>query len=529
MTFTLTFHGAAGCVTGFCARIATEHSTVLIDCGMFQGSKTLKTLNYQPFPFDAGRIDAVLLTHAHIDHSGLLPKLMLAGFEGPIYATAATRDLGAIMLVDAGGIQESEVDSLNRRNLRRGLPTVEPIYTADDGDRVASQFRKVKLGEPVQITDDVTATYWPAGHMLGSASIVVDVGPPGQTKRLLFSGDLGSGDSPFLDDPDAPAGVDHLIIESTYGDRDRPAVHNAARRRQLAQEAIAAHEAGGPLLIPAFAIERSQELLVDLLDLMAAGEVPTGDIFLDSPLAIRATKVFEARGWNPRTETNPFESLRPSERLRFLDSPAESDGLDRLRGWHVILAASGMCDAGRVRKHLKRLLWRGEATVLLCGYQATGTLGRLLADGAQRVSIRGDEVRVRARIRQLDAYSGHADAAGLVRWAKARLPIHGSVFIAHGEPEAAEGLRQRLGELGLAAERLLIPVLDDTFDVSQPAATLVAEGAPRLSARAVSTLDWHNQRAAFQMALGEALKSADSDADREKLLAALRDVLASNG
>lgn len=518
MTPTLTFHGAAGCVTGFCARLVTEHATVLIDCGMFQGSKTLKTLNYQPFPFDVGKVDAVLLTHAHIDHSGLLPKLMLAGFEGPIYATAATRDLAAVMLVDAGGIQENEVESLNRRNQRRGIPPVEPIYTAEDGKAVAAQFRKAKLGEPVTIAEGITATWWPAGHMLGAASIAVEVGPPGQTRTLLFSGDLGPGGSPFVDDPDGPVGVDHLIIESTYGDRERTGFDSASRRQQLAEEVRAAHDAGGPLLIPAFAVERSQELLVDLLELMDAGEVPKADIFLDSPLAIEATKVFQARGWRPGVQSNPFEALRPSNHLRFLSSPGESDGLDRLEGWHIILAASGMCDAGRVRKHLKRLLWRKEATVLLCGYQATGTLGRLLAEGALRVSIRGDEVRVRARIRQLDAYSGHADASGLVAWAKARTPVAGSVFIAHGEPDAAQGLKRRLAEAGFAEDRLLVPALDETFLLGEGPATLADQSPPRLPPRAAGSLDWHNQRAAFQLALGEALKAAPDDADRERML-----------
>lgn len=522
MTPTLTFHGAAGCVTGFCARLVTEHATVLIDCGMFQGSKTLKALNYQPFPFDVGKVDAVLLTHAHIDHSGLLPKLMLAGFEGPIYATAATRDLAAVMLVDAGGIQENEVESLNRRNQRRGIPPVEPIYTAEDGKAVAAQFRKAKLGEPVAIAEGVTATWWPAGHMLGSASIAVEVGPPGQAKTLLFSGDLGPGGSPFVDDPDAPAGVDHLIIESTYGDRERTGFDSASRRLQLAEEVRAAHAAGGPLLIPAFAVERSQELLVDLLELMEAGDVPEGDIFLDSPLAIEATKVFQARGWRPDAQANPFEALKPSKHLRFLSSPSESDGLDRLSGWHIILAASGMCDAGRVRKHLKRLLWRKEATVLLCGYQATGTLGRLLAEGAPRVSIRGDEVRVRARIRQLDAYSGHADASGLVAWAKARLPVSGTVFIAHGEPDAAQGLSARLVQAGFAAGRIAIPALDERFVLGEGGAVAAPQAAPRLPARAPGALDWHNQRADFQLRLGETLKAAASDAEREELLKGLQ-------
>lgn len=518
MGLKLTFHGAAGCVTGFCARLDTGSASLLIDCGMFQGSKTLKALNYDPLPFEAADIDAVLLTHAHIDHSGLLPKLMKAGYEGPIYATAGTRDLCAVMLPDAGGIQESEVRHLNRRNQRRGRPPVEPIYTARDAVRTLELFERVKLSEPTPIVPGVSATYWEAGHILGSASIELRVETPEGPVTLLFSGDLGPGGRDYSPDPEGPQGVDHLIVESTYGDRRRAMIDPATRRRILAEELTAAHAAGGPLLIPAFAVERSQELLADILTIMADGQAPEADIFLDSPLAIEATEVFRHRGWNRATGVNPFEGLYARDRLKFLRAPGESDALERLSGWHIILAGSGMCDAGRVRKHLKRLLWRQQATVLLAGYQAVGTLGRFLQDGAQRVRIQGDDVRVQARIRSLDIYSGHADADALVGWVKARQPVRGGIFLAHGEPEALQGLQERLVAAGVDAASLNIPALDQAFELRGTAISRDANVAPRLPAQAVASLDWHNERAALLLELDTLLEGARSDAARTAIL-----------
>jgi len=522
MNPTLTFHGAAGCVTGSCAELRTGDARLLVDCGMFQGSKTLKALNYEPFPFEPSSIDAVLLTHAHIDHSGLLPKLMRGGFRGPIFATAATRDLCEVMLADAGGIQESEVRFLNHRNEQRGRPLIEPIYTAKDAARVMGQFERIKLGETVGVAKGVTATFWEAGHILGSASIEVHTAAEPEPLKLLFSGDLGPGGSEFVADPRGPSGVDHLILESTYGDRERTEADASARRRLLAKALVDAHAAGGPLLMPAFAVERTQELLADLLTVMDSGEAPQGDIFLDSPLAIEATEVFLERGWNPEAGRNPFLDVRPSSRLRFLRKPWESDGLERLKGWHVILAASGMCEAGRVRKHLKRLLWRKEATVLLPGFQAAGTLGRLLADGAERVTIQGDEVRVRARVETLDVYSGHADARALVAWAEGRRPIAGSVFLNHGEPEAVRGLRGRLIGAGFAADQLLSPTVDTTFRLGAHRAEAEEGAQPRIAPEAASALDWHNARAEFLLALNQALEEASNDAERAAMLRRLR-------
>jgi metallo-beta-lactamase family protein len=526
MSVTLSFHGAAGCVTGFCARLKTPDADLLIDCGMFQGSKTLKRLNYDAFPFDARAVDAVLLTHAHIDHSGLLPKLMRAGFEGPIHATAGTRDLCGIMLADAGDIQESEVRHLNRRNQQRGRPLVEPIYTARDAERVMRQFSKVKLNDPTFVMPGVKATFWEAGHILGSSSIELEVATEAGPVRLLFSGDLGAGGRDYSPDPEGPSGVDHLILESTYGDRERPTLDGTARRRLLADELNAAHAAGGPALIPAFAVERSQELLADILMLMEDGQVPDGPIFLDSPLAIEATEIFQKRGWNRATNSNPFQGLHVGERLKFLRHPSESDAIEQLRGWHVIMAASGMCDAGRVRRHLKRLLWRRDATVMLSGYQAAGTLGRILQEGAKRVSIQGEEVQVRARVRSVDVYSGHADARGLTAWAQARGPVAGEVFLLHGEPAGREGLRARLAAAGFDPARIAAPAMDEAFDLTPAAATRAADAGARIAPAAAAQQDWHNARARLLLDLDRQLDAARSDEARERLLADLASALA---
>ena len=522
MSLDLTFHGAAGCVTGFCALVETEGAKVLIDCGMFQGSKTLKRLNYEPFPFDVTGIDAVLLTHAHIDHSGLLPKLMRAGFEGPIHATAATRDLCAVMLPDAGDIQESEVARLNRRNQRRGRPTVEPIYTARDAERVMRQFSKVKLNEEVEIAPGLSAVYWEAGHILGAASIELRAQTPEGRITTLFSGDIGPGGRDYAPDSAGPSGVNHLVVESTYGNRERPTLGAAERRKLLAEELTRARDLGGPLLIPAFAVERSQEILADILTLIDEGAVQPADIFLDSPLAIEATEVFQQRGWNRTLGRNPFQDVREGGRVRFLTKPFESDTLEDFKGWHIIMAASGMCDAGRVRRHLKRLLWRRDATVLLSGFQAGGTLGRLLTDGAQRVQIEGDEIRVRAAIRSIDVYSAHADANGLAAWVEARGPVSGTVFLAHGEPPALEGLKARLAAAGMG--NLAIPTLDEKFSLADGARPVAGRPA-RIEPAAAASPDWHNDRVRLLLELGEKIERAPSDQARRALLARLEKTL----
>jgi metallo-beta-lactamase family protein len=510
----LSFFGAAGCVTGACMLLETRACRVLIDCGLFQGPKTLKALNYGPFPFAPEDLDAVLLTHAHIDHSGLLPKLMLAGFTRAIYATQRTRDLCGVLLPDAGAIQEMEVEALNARNLRHGKAAVKPVFTKRDAIACLDQFVPVSFDAWIDVAPGVRARWWNAGHILGAASIEVEVREGGQTQALLFSGDIGPGDRRFEDDPDGPNGVDHVILESTYGDRDRPPVSEAARKRTLAEEVMQAHAAGGPLLIPAFAVERTQELIVDLLELMEADAAPPAPIFLDSPLAVRASEVFLREG-------DGFEGLRESRWLKFTERSDESRAIERVSGWHIIIAASGMCDAGRVRHHLKRLLWRPEATVLLTGFQAAGTLGRLLQEGRRAVRIQGDDIKVAARIRTIDVYSGHADASGLVKWAEDRAP-RASVLLNHGEPESLDGLEQRLRNALGAKLAVSVAQLDRRYVLTpQGAALEPADKAPRIAAGAATQLDWHNARSELLSLLNERLDEATDDAARAAIIAEL--------
>lgn len=526
MALDLVFHGAAGCVTGSCSELSGPGYRVLVDCGMFQGSKTLKALNYEPFPFDARTLDAVLLTHAHIDHSGLLPKLMKAGFSGPIYTTTSSRDLCRIMLADAGGIQESEVRYLNRRNQRRGRDPVEPIYTEADARRTLDQFRKIRLGDVVKVAPGLEAVWWEAGHILGGGSVEVRAETGEGVARLLFSGDLGPGGRDYMPDPEGPSGVDHLILESTYGNRERERVTPEARRALLASELQGAFEAGGPLLIPAFAVERSQELLADIMTIMDDGQAPEADIFLDSPMATEVTEVFRQRGWNRATRVNPFTSLHGAGRLKFTPHPADSDRLEQLRGWHIIMAASGMCDAGRVRRHLKRLLWNREATVLITGYQAVGTLGRLLVDGARRVKIQGEDFGVRARIRSIEVYSGHADAQGLTEWALARGPVRGSIFLDHGEPPALDALALRLAEAGFDKARIVIPQVDQAYRLTPALAVAQPTPAPRIPPGTAASPDWHNARAQLILDLNERLEGLSPEA-RDALIQRIGGLLAS--
>lgn len=519
MTVRLHFHGAAGCVTGACFRIETDETQVLVDCGMFQGSKTLKQLNYDDFPFSPKAISAVLLTHAHIDHSGQIPRLQKAGYRGPVYATAGTRDLCSALLPDAGGIQEHEVEFLNRRNQRQGRPPVEPIYTRRDAERGMRAFRTVPYDRWEDVAPGIRARYWNAGHILGSASIEVEIARAGEEPmRLLFSGDLGPGGRDFARDPEGPSGVDHLIMESTYGGTERRTVDPGERRRILADLVREAHRAGGPLLVPAFAVERTQEFLIDLLQVMDDGAAPAGPIFIDSPLAVRATDVFLEHGVNG-DGLNPFAGLRRHELLKPTPRTDQSRAIERFTGWHVIVAGSGMCEAGRIRHHLKRLLWRRETTLLLTGYQAVGTLGRLLQEGARTVRIQGEFVRVRADVRSLDVYSGHADARQLTAWAGARSPVRGSVFLIHGEPENLAALKTRLETADLGGARIVIPEMDAAVRLghgrTEPAE---AEAEPRLPAGAAASLDWHNARAQLLCELDRALAAAPDDAARERLL-----------
>ncbi len=528
MSVIVRFCGAARTVTGSCHLLQTRAGSLLIDCGLFQGPKTLKALNYTAFPFRPAEINAALLTHAHIDHSGLLPKLVREGFRGSIFATRGTIDLCSFMLPDAGSIQESEVATLNRRNTARGRAEVLPIYTQADAIASLDAFHPVDYEAWFEAMPGVRARYWNAGHLLGSASIELEFAAEsmdGKPLRLLASGDVGPDAKLLEPSAEAPTGLDYVISESTYGDADRPTITPELRRQHLAAEVRAAHAANGPLLIPAFAVERTQELIVDLVDLMDNGEVPAAPIFLDSPLAIRATDVFRqhAASLNARLDV---DRLLRSPHLRPTESVAESKAIAKFTGFHVIIAASGMCDAGRIRHHLKRWLWQRNATVLLAGFQAQGTLGRFLNDGSKAVRIQGEEIKVAARIRRIDDYSGHADGPELARWIAARRPIQRGVFLVHGEQPALTGLSERIAERTVPAAKIFTPILDDIYELTTVEPTPIdVTRRRRLAPEAVVALDWHNDMSKLILDINERIEAAADDRARGVIIRKLRRAL----
>ena len=522
---TLRFLGAAGSVTGSCFMVEVAGTKILVDCGMFQGSKTERELNYRPFPFRPEEIEAVVLTHAHIDHSGLLPKLFKAGYDGPIYATPSTVELCSVMLPDSGHIQESEVEQLNRRNRHRGRDMVEPIYTAQDAVETLTLFRPVDLAAWHAAAPGMRFRFWNAGHMLGSASVELELATDDGTRTILFSGDIGPEHKLLQHDPSGPSGVDWLVCESTYGDTDRMDATVDRRRQALRKIVTDARNPNGALLIPSFAVERTQELIYSLVRLMDAGDVKNVPIFIDSPLAIKVTDAF-ARHREDLHDVDADMRLFKSPRIRYTESVDESKAIARIEGGAIIMSASGMCDAGRIQHHLKANLWREDATVLFVGYQAPGSLGHLILSGEERARIHGQEIEVRCRIRRLDSYSAHADQGELVAWVKARLPVHNTIFLSHGDPEAMKVFREHLAEAGLDPARIRTPALDDGFDLRPGEAPAHEPRPARLShARAAAARDWHNAYARLLLDLGKRLETLDDDARRETLLDRLRKAL----
>ena len=522
----LGFHGAARGVTGSCYRLETAGGTLLVDCGMFQGSKSEKELNYRPFPFAPDQIDAVVLTHAHIDHSGLLPKLVRDGFAGPIHATRPTADLLAVMLPDSAHIQALETRQLNRRRARWQSDDLTPIYDDTDVAATLALTRGHSYGDWLTVLPGVRARFWNAGHMLGSASVELEILVPGHRMpmRVLFSGDLGPAAKLLQPDPQGPSGVDYVICESTYGDTDRPSASEAARRALLRDEVRAAQRPDGALLIPSFAVERAQELIADLTQLMHDGDLPPIPIYVDSPLASRATEVFH-RHRRSLENGRGFDAGLRSSNLFFTHEVEDSKALDQVTGFHIVIAASGMCEAGRIRHRLKRWLWSDAATLLFVGYQAQGTLGRILRDGAPCVRIQGEAFDVRARIRAIDLYSGHADGPELAAWIAARAPVRSGVFLTHGEDPAIDALARRLAAQApdLKVHR---PSLDDSIDLTPAGPRPVAMApTPRIRPEQVGSLDWHNDVSKLFLDLNDALIGAADEKARNALIRRIRRAL----
>lgn len=513
---TLSFHGAARTVTGSCMEFCHGGKRILVDCGLFQGSRTLETLNRSPFAFDAKQVDAVILTHAHIDHCGLLPRLVAEGFAGDIWCTEPTAALLEYMLADAGRIQEGDAARRNRRKDRADLPDILPIYTEQDAIAAWQQTREVALEEWFEPVSGFKARLWNAGHILGSASVELSIGDT----HILCSGDLGPKNKAFYPDPESPAAFDHVICESTYGDRKRDDVTLAERRTLLETEIKAALARGGNLIIPVFALERTQELLLDLAMLIETKRIASVPVFIDSPLATQATGVF-AR-YAGTLEDVDGENIFRNAAFHFVDSTAESIRLNSVSG-AIILAASGMCEAGRIRHHLKHNLYRRDATILFVGFQAEGTLGRVILDGAKRVRIWGEDIVVRAQIRRIDSYSAHADQGDLMTWLEARRPIAGSLFLDHGEGASIEALQQ-LASTQRLAPAVIAPELGETYSLAagQPARR-IKTGDPHLQ-EAIGR-DWQNSYADFAANLKRELAEITDARSREHAVADMRKVL----
>lgn len=522
---TLTFCGAAGTVTGSCSHLDCEAGRFLVDCGLFQGNRTTQELNLQPFPFDASRVEFLILTHAHIDHSGLLPKLTKAGFSGAIYATEATNDLLEFMLRDSAYIQESNAERLNAKRERRGQALIDPIYTIQDAEATLQQLRSVDYETWFEPKTGIRTRFWNAGHLLGSASAEIQVADAGNTINMLFSGDLGPEEKAFHPEPDAPTGYDYIICESTYGDRDRDDYTLERRREAIRDELKQGLSRGGNVVIPSFAVERSQELLHDIAVLLNAGEIPDATVFLDSPLARKATQVFiKHAGAMEDIEVDEAEIFRHPN-FRLVQSVEESKSINRIKQGAIIISASGMCTAGRIKHHLKNNIFRPESTILFVGYQAPGTLGQIITSGAQQVRIHGKEYKVRAQVRRLGNYSAHADQTELVEWILQRGPAVGGLFLNHGDDDAREALRDLLAQRAIERDKIFLPQFDESFTlVAGSPAKSAARPEPRIDPSQLQR-DWHNEYAAFILNLSNRLQATETAQQRRNLLKRLSEVL----
>lgn len=453
MTVVLEFLGAARTVTGSRFLVRTSAATVLVDAGLFQGRKRDRLANWEPFPVDPATIDAIVLTHAHIDHSGWLPGLVRDGFDGPIVCTPETRDLCAILLPDAAHLQEEQARFTNERGFGKHHPAL-PLYDTDDAAATMPLFRGVPFGADTDVAPGVVARLVPAGHILGSASVhltITDDGTAenGRPATLLVSGDLGRGTHPLVAGPGTPPPADTVLVESTYGDSVHP--DDADEIEEFADVVRRTAARGGIVLIPAFAVDRTEVLLVVLRQLMESGRVPTLPVFVDSPMALRVLDVYRTAMGVGDTEVcrSPLDdcgqfSFDPGGGLHECPTVEDSKSLNQLTAPAIIISASGMASGGRVLHHLSRLLPHHRNSVVLCGFQAAGTRGRQLADGARSVKMLGRYVPVRAEIDVLRSLSVHADADGLAAWIHALPGEPDTVFVVHGEPEASDALARRL-------------------------------------------------------------------------------------
>jgi metallo-beta-lactamase family protein len=465
---TLSFWGGVGTVTGSKYLIETDRTRVLVDCGLFQGLKELRERNWQEPPFDARAINAVLITHAHIDHTGYLPRLVRHGFHGPVYCSRGTADLLKILLPDAGRLQEEEADYRNRHKLTKHKPAL-PLYTEKDAFSALELLRPVpNTGEPIDVAEGIRAGFRIAGHILGSSLVLVEIdgaGTDGAGRRILFSGDLGHYDQPIIHDPVSPPACDYLLVESTYGDR----LHDPENPKDALKRIINdVAQRNAPLLIPAFAVGRTQEIVYLIRELEDEKAIPVLPVCLDSPMAAAATTAYANRT-EEQDEDYASVLARPQHPLRThsmiaCSSKQQSKQLNEASGARIIVSASGMMTGGRVLHHALRLLPDPNTTLLFVGYQAAGTTGRRILNGEREVKIMGQWVPVRCRIERIGSFSAHADWKEILRWLEGMPAPPRQTFLTHGEPAAANAMAAHIkARLGWNAS---VPVYGERFEVS---------------------------------------------------------------
>lgn len=451
------FCGATTGVTGSCYLITTENHRVLLDCGQFQGGKAQDELNYEEFPFDPAEVEYLILSHAHIDHCGRIPLLVKRGFTGEIYCTDATADLLEVMLKDSGHIHEQEAEWKNRKNERAGRPLVEPLYTELEAEASLKYVKPVLYDQLIELNEEMRIVFNDAGHILGSGEIELWVEENDNVSKIVFSGDLGVMERPILRNPTIIKKADYVIMETTYGNRLHP--ENSMDVNNLISIIRETTKRGGNVVIPSFAVGRTQELIFELNKIYDSETDPRRQelmdvkVYIDSPMANAATDVFKNNAQVFDEETKDYISKGDNplefENLKFTRSTEESQWLNIDRKPKVIISASGMCEAGRIRHHLKHNLWDARNSIIFVGYQAEGTLGRMLVEGAKEVTLFGEKIQVNAKIHNLEGFSGHADRDGLLAWLKGFQKQPKKIFLVHGEPEAkldfARTVKETLG------------------------------------------------------------------------------------
>ena len=454
----VTFLGATKTVTGSNFLVEGAGKKFLVDCGMYQGQATDELQNESPFLFDVSEIDFMLLTHAHIDHSGRIPKLYNEGYKNPIFATKATCDLCSIMLPDSGHIQEMEAEWKNKKRKRKGEKEIPPIYTAEDAARCLEVFRPIKYDELIEIDPNIHVRFNDAGHMLGSSIIEIWVREDDKETKIVFTGDIGNNDIPLLSEPTMIESADFLVMESTYGNRLH--IRNDEKAEEFLKIVSETLDKGGTVVIPSFAVGRTQEILYELNNLKETKHdeefyreyetIMRAPVYVDSPLAISATEVFEDNMdlFDEETKKIMQSGDNPLEfpGLKFTKTADESKELNESNESSIIISASGMCEVGRIKHHLKHNLWNPNNTILFVGYQAPGTLGRKIVDGAKTVKIFGEEIAVNARIEYIEGYSGHADQEWLLNFIYSFFTKPKHIFLVHGEPEGQKVLRDKIIE-----------------------------------------------------------------------------------